>query len=69
MLLYAQNMFTDVELLATIFAAAVHDVDHPGVTSQYIINTGTSFLPSFLSYTHRTNTSSPAVDFPFYLFS
>lgn len=35
-----QNVFTDIEMLATIFAAAVHDVDHPGVTSQYIINTG-----------------------------
>jgi len=29
-------------MLATVFAAAVHDVDHPGVTSQYIINTGQS---------------------------
>jgi len=35
-----QNVFTDIELVATIFAAAVHDVDHPGVTSQYIINSG-----------------------------
>lgn len=35
-----QNVFTDLEELAVILAAAIHDVDHPGVTNQYLINTG-----------------------------
>jgi hypothetical protein len=29
-----------MEQLAAIFAGAIHDVDHPGVTSQYLINSG-----------------------------
>jgi cAMP-specific phosphodiesterase 4 len=33
------NVFTELEILATIFAAAIHDVDHPGFTNQYLINT------------------------------
>lgn len=34
------KIFTDLEVLATIFASTIHDVDHPGVTNQYLINTG-----------------------------
>jgi len=41
-LLY-QNVFSDLEVLATIFACAVHDVDHPGLTNQFLVNTGTCF--------------------------
>jgi len=33
-------VFTELEQIAIIFAAAIHDVDHPGVTSQYLINSG-----------------------------
>ncbi|GIY33865.1 cAMP-specific 3',5'-cyclic phosphodiesterase 4D [Caerostris extrusa] len=33
-----ESVFTDLEILATLFAAAVHDVDHPGVTNQYLVN-------------------------------
>ena len=33
-------MFTDLEVFAAIFSAAIHDVDHPGLTNQYLINTG-----------------------------
>lgn len=34
-----QSLFTELEILAAIFASAIHDVDHPGVTNQYLINT------------------------------
>uniref|UniRef100_A0AC35U6D6 Phosphodiesterase n=1 Tax=Rhabditophanes sp. KR3021 TaxID=114890 RepID=A0AC35U6D6_9BILA len=33
-----KEVFSDIEVLAAIFAAAVHDVDHPGFTNQYLIN-------------------------------
>nr|XP_019600488.1 PREDICTED: cAMP-specific 3',5'-cyclic phosphodiesterase 4A isoform X6 [Rhinolophus sinicus] len=32
-------VFTDQEILAALFAAAIHDVDHPGVSNQFLINT------------------------------
>lgn len=32
-------MFTDLEILAAIFSCTIHDVDHPGLTNQYLINT------------------------------
>lgn len=34
-----QAVFTDLEILAAIFASAIHDVDHPGVSNQFLINT------------------------------
>ncbi|CAL4093271.1 unnamed protein product [Meganyctiphanes norvegica] len=34
-----ESVFTNLEILAAIFAAAIHDVDHPGLTNQYLINT------------------------------
>jgi len=36
-----QNVFSDLEVLATIFACSLHDVDHPGLTNQFLVNTGT----------------------------
>jgi cAMP-specific phosphodiesterase 4 len=36
-----ENVFTDLEIMASIIGAAIHDVDHPGYTNQYLINTGT----------------------------
>lgn len=38
-LLAPQAVFTDLEILAAIFASAIHDVDHPGVSNQFLINT------------------------------
>ncbi|XP_020324906.1 cAMP-specific 3',5'-cyclic phosphodiesterase 4D-like isoform X1 [Oncorhynchus kisutch] len=34
-----EAVFTDLEILAAIFASAIHDVDHPGVSNQFLINT------------------------------
>ncbi|XP_078575803.1 3',5'-cyclic-AMP phosphodiesterase 4C-like isoform X14 [Branchiostoma floridae x Branchiostoma japonicum] len=34
-----ENVFTDLEILASIFASAIHDVDHPGVNNQFLILT------------------------------
>ncbi|XP_038183497.1 cAMP-specific 3',5'-cyclic phosphodiesterase 4C isoform X2 [Arvicola amphibius] len=34
-----EAVFTDLEVLAAIFACAIHDVDHPGVSNQFLINT------------------------------
>uniref|UniRef100_A0A8C4Q865 Phosphodiesterase n=1 Tax=Eptatretus burgeri TaxID=7764 RepID=A0A8C4Q865_EPTBU len=34
-----EAVFTDLEILAAIFAAAIHDVDHPGVSNQFLIST------------------------------
>ncbi|PNI50517.1 PDE4C isoform 17 [Pan troglodytes] len=34
-----QAVFTDLEILAALFASAIHDVDHPGVSNQFLINT------------------------------
>ncbi|XP_058495254.1 cAMP-specific 3',5'-cyclic phosphodiesterase 4D-like isoform X4 [Solea solea] len=34
-----EAVFTDLEIMAALFASAIHDVDHPGVTNQFLINT------------------------------
>ncbi|KAG5442912.1 cAMP-specific 3',5'-cyclic phosphodiesterase 4B [Clonorchis sinensis] len=35
-----EDVFSDLEILAVIFASIVHDVDHPGLTNQFLINSG-----------------------------
>ncbi len=44
---YPQAVFTDLEILAAIFAAAIHDVDHPGVSNQFLINTSECVLSTY----------------------
>ncbi|XP_077580141.1 3',5'-cyclic-AMP phosphodiesterase 4C isoform X3 [Stigmatopora nigra] len=34
-----EAVFTDLEILAALFASAIHDVDHPGVSNQFLIST------------------------------
>merc|ERR1711953_1378785 len=34
-----ENVFTPLEIMAAVFATSIHDVDHPGLTNQYLINT------------------------------
>ncbi|XP_043200847.1 cAMP-specific 3',5'-cyclic phosphodiesterase 4C-like isoform X1 [Amphibalanus amphitrite] len=34
-----ETVFTALEELAALFASAIHDVDHPGLTNQYLVNT------------------------------
>ncbi|XP_056590111.1 cAMP-specific 3',5'-cyclic phosphodiesterase 4C isoform X2 [Triplophysa dalaica] len=34
-----EDVFTDLEIMAALFASAIHDVDHPGMSNQFLINT------------------------------
>ena len=38
-----QSVFTPLEMFAAIFASSIHDVDHPGLTNQYLITTSKLF--------------------------
>lgn len=42
-----ENVFTPLEICAALFAACVHDVDHPGLTNQFLINSSKSSFPYF----------------------
>lgn len=33
-----ESVFTPLEISAALFAACIHDVDHPGLTNQFLIN-------------------------------
>ena len=39
-----ESVFTPLEVFAALFASSIHDVDHPGVTNQYLINTNKIFF-------------------------
>ena len=34
-----EDVFTPLEIFAALFASAIHDAGHPGVTNQYLVNT------------------------------
>ena len=34
-----EEVFTPLEVLSAILASSIHDVDHPGLTNQYLVNT------------------------------
>ena len=34
-----EEVFTPLEVLSAILASSIHDVDHPGVTNQYLVST------------------------------
>lgn len=54
-----ENVFTPLEICAALFAACVHDVDHPGLTNQFLINS------SKLSSTFLHRHASLIDQFPF----
>lgn len=33
-----ESVFTPLEICAALFAACIHDVDHPGLTNQFLVN-------------------------------
>ena len=42
------KVFSPLEVLAAILASCIHDVDHPGVTNQYLVNTGEGSVQALL---------------------
>lgn len=47
-----ENVFTPLETCAALFAACIHDVDHPGLTNQFLINS--SGFDSFCNLSEDT---------------
>ncbi|KOX73490.1 cAMP-specific 3',5'-cyclic phosphodiesterase [Melipona quadrifasciata] len=41
-----ESVFTPLEITAALFAATIHDVDHPGLTNQFLINSISTTDPS-----------------------
>lgn len=54
-----ENVFTPLEICAALFAACVHDVDHPGLTNQFLINSS-KFRQTFPSHDWSTFSSPQA---------
>ena len=49
------QVFSPLEVLAAILASCIHDVDHPGVTNQYLVNTGELDLTCVLKLSNFDN--------------
>lgn len=54
-----ENVFTPIEITAALFAACIHDVDHPGLTNQFLITTSRHFFLCFLSIILYLSPSTP----------
>lgn len=39
-----EGVFTPLEVGGALFAACIHDVDHPGLTNQFLINSSKYFI-------------------------
>jgi cAMP-specific phosphodiesterase 4 len=48
-------VFTPLEVMAAIFASSIHDVDHPGLTNQYLINTSMNYTFYFYMFIFLRN--------------
>jgi cAMP-specific phosphodiesterase 4 len=42
-----KGVFTNLEILSALVAAAVHDADHPGLTNAFLISTGSDWAKKF----------------------
>ena len=47
-----ENVFTPLEICAALFGASIHDVDHPGLTNQFLINSSKLLMFLFLHDKH-----------------
>lgn len=41
-----EGVFTPLEVGGALFAACIHDVDHPGLTNQFLVNSSAYYLPT-----------------------
>lgn len=48
-----QSVFTPLEIMSALFAAAIHDVDHPGLTNQFLINTSNFILCGLICNSYK----------------
>ncbi|XP_073731932.1 3',5'-cyclic-AMP phosphodiesterase 4C isoform X3 [Misgurnus anguillicaudatus] len=54
-----EDVFTDLEIMSALFASAIHDVDHPGLSNQFLINTSMNLGFCALCPLLNTNTQTP----------
>lgn len=53
-----EGVFTPLEISGALFAACIHDVDHPGLTNQFLINSSKCHLqrsPNFENWLQFLN--------------
>ncbi|OON19460.1 3'5'-cyclic nucleotide phosphodiesterase, partial [Opisthorchis viverrini] len=58
-----QSMFSDLEVFSTLFACIIHDIDHPAVTNQYLINTRPTAADCWKYKTHSSRYAAAEVRF------